>query len=344
MRRLWSALPVSQPKIGVISMIIFAMPGQGTCGPVPLDFMCEKLPVFACHVAEAEEHFYDKKISVKKLLKKGKPENTKEEHISSFVFSVGLAKEFISRGFIPDCIVGHSLGEISALCTAEAINYTNALKFVYERASLMDNIEDSGAMAAVREDEERLREIIAPYSEHVSIAALNGPKTSVISGRTAEVRKVEKILDLSSIRHKRLKVPFAAHSPAADTILRFIENAAPDITGELAYKVFSTVTGSKLEASELQKAFWRRHCRGTVLFAEALASARSYFKCAEDDITAVEFGVHRVLASGGLALFPKSKWYGACTMPSWEDGRSQEYCFAKGIENTLSALKSHTSK
>ena len=96
-------------------MIIFAMPGQGTCGPVPLDFMCENLPVFACYVAEAEEYFYNKKISVKKLLKKGKPENTKEEHISSFVFSVGLAKEIISRGFIPDCIVGHSWRNISTL-------------------------------------------------------------------------------------------------------------------------------------------------------------------------------------------------------------------------------------
>ena len=41
-------------------MIIFAMPGQGTCGPVPLDFMCENLPVFACYVAEAEEYFYNK--------------------------------------------------------------------------------------------------------------------------------------------------------------------------------------------------------------------------------------------------------------------------------------------
>ncbi|MEG1604229.1 MAG: hypothetical protein RR340_11525, partial [Cloacibacillus sp.] len=61
-------------------------------------------------------------------------------------------------------------------------------------------------------------------------------------------------------------------------------------------------------------------------------------QCEEGGALAVEFGVHRVLAAPGAASVANSRWLGASSMSRYHEGRSQPYCFKRGIMETMAAL------
>ncbi len=134
-----------------------------------------------------------------------------------------LADLVRERGYQPDLVAGHSLGEYIALYVAGVFTWSDGLKLVKRRAELMENT-TGGMMAALMNfDREELEQVLAQTSD-VVLANDNSPHQVVISGTSEAVQAV-----MSQVKTKRaipLKVAGAFHS-------HFMADAATEFTNDL---------------------------------------------------------------------------------------------------------------
>jgi [acyl-carrier-protein] S-malonyltransferase len=114
-----------------------------------------------------------------------------------------------------DLMAGHSLGEITALVAADAIDAEDGLRLVAARGRLMQEAAEEtgdGGMTAVRaRDRAAVEEVAAEAG--VAIANDNAPDQLVLSGALAALDQAERLLAERKVRAKRLPVAGAFHSP-----------------------------------------------------------------------------------------------------------------------------------
>ena len=180
-------------------------------------------------------------------------------------------------------------------------------------------------------------ELASRHAGELSIAAVNGARSVVLSGTEKGARAAERALDAAKIPHRRLRVPYAAHSPVASQISEKIAALPFPALNAPFCPVYSSIDGNPLAAAEASRPQRRaEQCLRPARFDKVLASARRFAEGAQ--ISAVEFGVHRTLAAAGLAAFPNGAWRGASSMKRYVAGKSREYCFKRGIMETAAAL------
>ena len=116
-----------------------------------------------------------------------------------FAIQVALAALWRSWGIEPQAVVGHSLGEVAAAHVAGALSLDDAVRVICHRSRLVKRTIGQGAMAAVELSIEEARRVLVGYEDRVSIAASNGPTSTVLSGDPAAL---DAILDqLQRQRH-----------------------------------------------------------------------------------------------------------------------------------------------
>ena len=115
--------------------------------------------------------------------------------------------------------MGHSVGEYVAACVAGLFSLEDGLKLIAERGRLMQALPSGGRMAAVFADATKVTRAIGPYARTVSIAAINGPDNTVISGVGADVQAIVDKLLAEGIESKPLAVSHAFHSPLMEPML-----------------------------------------------------------------------------------------------------------------------------
>ncbi len=193
-----------------------------------------------------------------------------------FALEYALAQLWLSWGVEPFAVLGHSLGEYVAACVAGVLTLEDALKLVVTRARLMQGLPPGGAMAAVRADEARVAEVLRPYAGRLSIAALNGPSNTVVSGEAAALEEVLTRLQAEGASAQRLDVSHAFHSPLIEPMLDEFERAAAGAAyGAARLGVVSNLTGAMASEGELvSAAYWRRHAREPVRFADGVRALR----------------------------------------------------------------------
>ncbi len=189
-----------------------------------------------------------------------------------FAIEYALWELWRSWGVQPSFVVGHSVGEYVAACVAGIFSVEDGLALIAERSRLMQAQPSGGGMAAVRAPVEMVQDVVQSLANHVSIAALNGPHQTVISGRDTEVKAALRRFADAGVTFRELVVSHAFHSPLMDPVLVPFEQAAARCTfGPPRLRLVSNLTGEIVSPSEItQPNYWRRQIREPVQFAKSM--------------------------------------------------------------------------
>lgn len=241
-----------------MNKLAFLFPGQGAQYIGMGSKLCENFSVAGQVFDEANEAL---DFDLKKLCLQGSmDELTKTENTQPAILTASVAafKVYMQEiGIKPDYTAGHSLGELSALCCAGGIQFTDAVRLVRQRGRLMQQAvpEGIGSMAAVSGVE---KEIIEKECSRVSkegnivvVSNYNSLEQIVISGHVKAVNAVGEQLKSMGARVVYLKVSAPFHSPlmqpASDS---FREELKKYNFCEMEWPVISNVTAKPYPGKE----------------------------------------------------------------------------------------------
>ena len=199
-----------------------------------------------------------------------------------FSLQMALAELWKSWGVEPTFVMGHSAGEYAAACLAGVFSLEDALKLVCGRGEILQTITKKGHMVAIFAPEEQVAaavdEAAAAQIGAVSIAVLNAPTNTVISGESEAVDAIARRFEEQGVKTRRLAIGQAAHSPLIEPALDGFQALAETIQiRPPAINLVSTLTGSLVEAGEITRPdYWRRHLRQPVQFVKAMQSLRQH--------------------------------------------------------------------
>ncbi|KAL4869560.1 hypothetical protein BDV12DRAFT_196187 [Aspergillus spectabilis] len=148
-----------------------------------------------------------------------------------FALQYACAHCWMDSGVHVSAVVGHSFGELTALCISGALSLRDALKVVIRRASVVRDTwgSDPGAMLAVEGDKVSLESYLE--GSLVSIACLNGPRSFTISGPTLAVNATQRKLQRDpSLRIKPLDVTNAFHSSLVDPLVPALQDVTEGVS------------------------------------------------------------------------------------------------------------------
>jgi acyl transferase domain-containing protein/NADPH:quinone reductase-like Zn-dependent oxidoreductase/SAM-dependent methyltransferase/acyl carrier protein len=197
---------------------------------------------------------------------------TQYTHVAMFAVQYGLAALWRSWGVEPSLVMGHSVGEIVAATVAGQMSFEDGLKLMRERGRLMQSLPATGMMASLLADEQRVAAAISPFRDRVSIAAINGPESTVISGERLAVEATLRQLENTGTQVKVLKVSNAFHSPLVEPVLAEFEEAAKEVQYSAPQlPLFSSMRLEMVGRNNLlDAAYWRHNLRNTVRFSSAI--------------------------------------------------------------------------
>ncbi|MDI2127659.1 type I polyketide synthase [Yinghuangia seranimata] len=219
-------------------------------------------------------------------------EGTAQVQPALFALQVALAASWRARGVAFDAVVGHSMGEIAAAHVAGALDLADAARIACERSRLLTGLTGRGGMAVVELDAAGAEALVAERPGELAVAAVNGPRATVLSGTPEALDDVVAELTARAVFARRIAVEFAAHSPQVEPVQPELFAALRGIAprdGGLAF--YSTVTGTPVPGATLGPEYWRTNLRATVRFAPAVERL-----LADGFDTFVELTPHPVLA------------------------------------------------
>ncbi|MEW1723524.1 type I polyketide synthase [Streptomyces sp. NPDC093109] len=266
---------------------VFVFPGQGSQWAGMAVELLESSPVFAARIDECAEVLAPHvDWSLEDVLRSGDFDRVDVVQPVLFAVMVSLAALWQAAGVTPDAVVGHSQGEIAAAVVAGALSLEDGARVVVLRSRAITALAGRGGMVSVPLPVDEVRSLLP---EGVSVAAVNGPSSVVVSGDPAGLETV-----LASVeRAKRVPVDYASHSAHVEEIreelLTTLAGLAPRSAG---IPFYSTVTGGLLDTAALDAEYWYRNLRQTV---ELETTVRAMGAAGHDVF--VEVSPHPVLTS-----------------------------------------------
>ncbi len=190
-----------------------------------------------------------------------------------FTVEYALAQLWMEWVGPPQALLGHSIGEYVAACIAGTLSLNDALRLVAARGRLMQTL-PAGGMLSLPLSEEELEEALAagPHLPGLELAAVNGPRSTVVSGPYPALDALEESLREAGHESRRLETSHAFHSAMMEPILE-------DFRGEVSrlslappeIPFVSNLSARWIRDEEAtDPEYWVRHLRHTVRFSEGL--------------------------------------------------------------------------
>ena len=186
-----------------------------------------------------------------------------------FAVEYSIARAWQSWGVQPSAVLGHSVGELAAACVAGVFDLASAITLVARRGELMQST-TAGAMLACAAGEPVVEKALRAFAGALTIAAVNSPSNTVVSGNASAIGELRSMLERDGIRTKPLTVSHAFHSALLDPILPALEEAAARLTARAPQLTFiSNVTGKPMVDCPAPS-YWREQARSPVRFADGI--------------------------------------------------------------------------
>jgi acyl transferase domain-containing protein/D-arabinose 1-dehydrogenase-like Zn-dependent alcohol dehydrogenase/acyl carrier protein len=281
--------------------VVLVFPGQGSQWAGMAVDLLDSSPLFAARIAECEaalSPFVDWSLTGVLRQVSGAPGLDRVDVVQPVLWAVmvSLAAVWQSFGVEPAAVVGHSQGEIAAACVAGALSLSDGAKVVALRSRALLALSGRGGMVSIPLGATDVEKLLAAYDGGLSIAAANGPSSTVVSGDADALDQLLAKCEADGIRAKRIAVDYASHHPHVDAVREELLSALADVTpGPAKVPFYSTVTGERIDGTGLDAQYWFDNLRHPVRFAPVIESLAGhghgvFVECSPHPVLTVAIG------------------------------------------------------
>ncbi|KJY41068.1 polyketide synthase, partial [Streptomyces sp. NRRL B-1568] len=229
---------------------------------------------------------------------------------ASFAVMVSLAAVWRACGVHPDAVVGHSQGEIAAAVVSGALSLVDGARVVALRSQAIGRgLAGRGGMMSVALPAADVAERLSAWEGRASVAAVNGPRSVVVSGDPEALDALTGLWEAEGVRVRRIAVDYASHSAQVEALQdELLSELAPIRPRSSEVPFLSTVTGEWLDTTGMDAGYWYRNLRQTVGFAPAVEKLLG-----EQHRVFVEVSSHPVLGVGAQDMIDDAGCQGLVT-------------------------------
>ncbi|KAF4900163.1 Methylphloroacetophenone synthase [Colletotrichum fructicola] len=196
-------------------------------------------------------------------------------HTALFAIQYSSARAWMDCGLKIEAVVGHSFGQLTALCISGALSLSDALKLVAGRAFLVEKCwgPEPGSMLALNADREHVTRLLRQV-EGLEVACFNGPRNHVVVGSAKAIRDAETLITRDEmmrglVRCQTLDVTHGFHSALTEPLLQQLLELAESLcwkTPTIPLEVCSDKHDDNMPDAHLVV----EHMRGPVCFHHAI--------------------------------------------------------------------------